>query len=276
MSLAHGNPLRRPIPHGEYESRWLSPECRLVGSDPHKHAFHEKWEKSNRLSLLLMQAHVGKNIRGSIPVCTTAKNFMKAIEDQFVSFDKAKASTLMSKMASMKYSGSGSIREHIMEMKDIAFQLNEMEFTISETFLVHFILNSLPAKYGPFKISYNTQKEKWSINDLLSMCVQEEERIKGENVQSAHLVSHHTSKVGKASSHLPPVAALTSAAAAAAVGLGYRRCQTHLAGCRRCHAHLARCHLCSHDHLGRRRRPSPLSPLALRWPKKGSPISLLQ
>nr|CAD1821764.1 unnamed protein product [Ananas comosus var. bracteatus] len=37
MSLAHGNPLRRPIPHGEYVSRWLSPECRLVGSDPHKH-----------------------------------------------------------------------------------------------------------------------------------------------------------------------------------------------------------------------------------------------
>nr|CAD1832961.1 unnamed protein product [Ananas comosus var. bracteatus] len=37
MSLAHGNPLRRPIPHGEYESRWLSPECQLVGSDPHKH-----------------------------------------------------------------------------------------------------------------------------------------------------------------------------------------------------------------------------------------------
>nr|CAD1834630.1 unnamed protein product [Ananas comosus var. bracteatus] len=37
MSLSHGNPLRRPIPHGEYESRWLSPECRLVGSDPHKH-----------------------------------------------------------------------------------------------------------------------------------------------------------------------------------------------------------------------------------------------
>nr|CAD1838574.1 unnamed protein product [Ananas comosus var. bracteatus] len=37
MSLAHGDPLRRPIPHGGYESRWLSPECRLVGSDPHKH-----------------------------------------------------------------------------------------------------------------------------------------------------------------------------------------------------------------------------------------------
>nr|CAD1834647.1 unnamed protein product [Ananas comosus var. bracteatus] len=37
MSLSHGNPLRRPIPHGEYVSRWPSPECRLVGSDPHKH-----------------------------------------------------------------------------------------------------------------------------------------------------------------------------------------------------------------------------------------------
>nr|CAD1817093.1 unnamed protein product [Ananas comosus var. bracteatus] len=37
MSLPHGDPLRRPIPQGEHVSRWLSPECRLVGSDPHKH-----------------------------------------------------------------------------------------------------------------------------------------------------------------------------------------------------------------------------------------------
>lgn len=157
-------------------------------------AYYEKWEKSNRLSLLLMQAHVIKHIRGSIPVCKTAKEFMKAIEDQFVSSDKTKASILMTKMSSMKYSGNGSIREHIMEMRDIVSQLNEMEFTISENFLVHFILNSLPASYGPFKISYNTQKEKWSINDLLSMCVQEEERIKGEKVQSAHTVIHYTGK----------------------------------------------------------------------------------
>jgi len=42
---------------------------------------------------------------------------------------------------------------------------------------VHFILNTLLHEYGPFKISYNTHKDKWSINELITMCVQEEERL---------------------------------------------------------------------------------------------------
>ena len=34
-----------------------------------------------------------------------------------------------------------------------------------------------PPQYSPFKISYNTHKDKWSINELLTMCVQEEEQL---------------------------------------------------------------------------------------------------
>ena len=44
-----------------------------------------------------------------------------------------------------------------------------------EFFLVHFILNTLLSKYESFKISYNTHKDKWSINALMIICVQEEE-----------------------------------------------------------------------------------------------------
>ena len=58
-----------------------------------------------------------------------------------------------------------------MEMRDIVVQLKSLEIEMSESFLVHFILNSLPSEYGPFKISYNIHKEKWSINELLTMCV---------------------------------------------------------------------------------------------------------
>jgi hypothetical protein len=69
-------------------------------------------------------------------------------------------------------------------------QLKSLEIEILESFLVNFILNSLLVEYGPFKISYNTHKEKWSINELLTMCVQEEERLKHENLESAHFVTH--------------------------------------------------------------------------------------
>jgi uncharacterized 2Fe-2S/4Fe-4S cluster protein (DUF4445 family) len=92
------------------------------------------------------------------------KDYLKAIEEQFVSSNKALANTLMNKLSIMKHNKSRGVCEHIMEMRDIAAQLKSLETEISESFVVHFILNSLLAEYGPFKISYNTHKEKWSIN----------------------------------------------------------------------------------------------------------------
>lgn len=64
-----------------------------------------------------------------------------------------------------------------MQMRETVAQLKKLEVEISESFLVHYILNTLLHQCGPFKISYNTHKDKWSINELMTMCVQEEERL---------------------------------------------------------------------------------------------------
>ncbi|KAK4400629.1 hypothetical protein Sango_1169000 [Sesamum angolense] len=122
---------------------------------PTEKAYYELWERSNRLSLKLIKKHINKGIRDSIPECTKVKDFLKAIEDQYVCSDKALASTLMKRLSDVKYDGSRSVREHIMHMRDIAAQLKLLEVDISEPFLVHLILNSLPKEYGPFKITYN-------------------------------------------------------------------------------------------------------------------------
>ncbi|XP_028114160.1 uncharacterized protein LOC114312148 [Camellia sinensis] len=151
---------------------------------------YDKWERSNRLSLMLIKSHISQSIRGLIPPSDKVKNYMRAIEEQFVSSDKALASTLMNKLSGMKHNNSRSVCKHIMEMRDIAARLKSLEIEISESFLVNFILNSLPVEYEAFQISYNTQKEKWSINELLTMCVQEEERLKHGKVESAHLATH--------------------------------------------------------------------------------------
>jgi hypothetical protein len=66
----------------------------------------------------------------------------------------------MKKLSSKTFDRSRSVREHIMKMRDMAAQLKSLEVDISESFLVHFILNSLPTEYTPFKISYNTHKDK--------------------------------------------------------------------------------------------------------------------
>ncbi|XP_028100280.1 uncharacterized protein LOC114299683 [Camellia sinensis] len=101
-------------------------------------------------------AYDNQSIRGSIPPSDKVKNYMRAIEEQFVSSDKALASTLMNKLSGMKHNNSRSVREHIMEMRSIAARLKSLEIEISESFLVNFILNSLPMEYGAFQISYNT------------------------------------------------------------------------------------------------------------------------
>ena len=111
-------------------------------------ASYERWERSNRLSMMLIKVHVGKSIHGSISDCDKVKDYLNAIEQQFETSDKAMASTLMSKLSSMKFTSTKGVREHIMEMRDIATRitarLKSLEIEISESFLVHFILNSLP------------------------------------------------------------------------------------------------------------------------------------
>ncbi|XP_057954113.1 uncharacterized protein LOC131148430 [Malania oleifera] len=61
---------------------------------------YERWEKSNRLCIMFIKSHVCKSIRGSIPECDYVKDYIKAIEEQFVSSEKALASTLMNKLKS--------------------------------------------------------------------------------------------------------------------------------------------------------------------------------
>ncbi|RVW29067.1 Retrovirus-related Pol polyprotein from transposon TNT 1-94 [Vitis vinifera] len=90
-------------------------------------------------------------------------------------------------MITMKYDGHSGVREHIMKMSDMDSQLKGMDMAISEGFLVHFIMTSLPSQFGPFKINYNTQKDKWKMSELIAMCVQEEERLKLEKPDMAHL-----------------------------------------------------------------------------------------
>ena len=93
------------------------------------------------------------------------------------------------KFSSIRITSVRGVREHIMQTRDIAAQLKKLEIDMSESFLVHFILNTLAHQYRPFKMSYNTHKDKWSINELMTMCVQEEERLVMELGESAMLAT---------------------------------------------------------------------------------------
>jgi len=66
---------------------------------------------------------------------------------------------------------------HVLIMVDMVEKLKTMDMTISNNFLVHFIMTSLPSpKFEVFKVNYNLLTEKWNVSELIAKCGQEEER----------------------------------------------------------------------------------------------------
>ena len=160
---------------------WMDIDCAIRKDEPdpitetstaEPVCLYDKWERFNRRSVMFIKTKVSTGIRGSVEQIDKVKPLLKAIDEQFVTSDKALASTLIMQFSSTKLIGITRVRDHIMHMRDIAAQLRSLEVTMSDTFLVHYILNTFPQQYSPFKISYNTHKDKWSINELLTMCVQ--------------------------------------------------------------------------------------------------------
>ncbi|KAK3019050.1 hypothetical protein RJ639_003745 [Escallonia herrerae] len=178
----------------DYALRVDAPAALTAESSTEQKAAYKKWERSNHISLMIMKCSITTAIRGAIPDSDNAKLYLAHIEEQFQGSSKVHATTLITKMVTLKYSGSNGVREHILRMNDMASQLKGLDMEISEGFLVHFIMTSLPAQFGPFKINYNTQKEKWKMSELISMCVQEEERLKSEQPDSAHVAITGPSK----------------------------------------------------------------------------------
>ena len=173
----------------DYAIRKSEPPEVTEESTPTEVALYERWEKSNRLSVMFIKTKITAGIRGSVEQYDKVQDLLKAIGEQFVTSDKALSSTLIMKFSSIRITSVRGVREHIMQMRDIAAQLKKLGIDMSDSFLVHFIMNTLPHQYGPFKISYNTHKDKWSINELMTMCVQEEERLVMELGESAMLAT---------------------------------------------------------------------------------------
>ncbi|KAL5856615.1 hypothetical protein ACOSQ3_004073 [Xanthoceras sorbifolium] len=169
--------------------------------------FYEKWERSNLLSVMFIKTKIFDSIRGSVDQLDNVRDLLKDIDEQFVTSENALASTLIMRLSSQRLTSVTGVRDHIMQIRDIAAQLKKLEVDISESFLVHYILNTLPQRYRPFKISYNTHKDKWSINKLMTMCVQEEGRLLQEQGDSAMLATQGKGKTQanqKGKGKIPP------------------------------------------------------------------------
>ena len=83
-------------------------------------ALYERWERSNRLSVMFIKTKISAGIRGSVAQYDNVRYLLKAIDEQFESSDKALASTLIMKFSSMRLTRINGVWEHIMKMRDVA------------------------------------------------------------------------------------------------------------------------------------------------------------
>ena len=93
---------------------------------------------------------------------------MNQIANRFAANEKVEKNTILSKLVSMRYKGKENIRDYIMEMSNLVTRLKALKLELPKDILVHLVLISMPTQFSPFKISYNTQKEKWTLNELIA------------------------------------------------------------------------------------------------------------
>jgi gag-polypeptide of LTR copia-type len=124
---------------------------------------HVWWMRLNRLYLKVMQMAIPESFRGLISIFTLVLDYLKKLEQRFIRNEKAEIGIMLNKLCTMKYNGTSNVREHILKMMNITSKLKTRKLNISEDMLVYLSLNSLFTSFGQFKVSYNCQKESWTV-----------------------------------------------------------------------------------------------------------------
>ncbi|XP_022889107.1 uncharacterized protein LOC111404548 [Olea europaea var. sylvestris] len=103
-------------------------------SSADERSFHKAWERSNRLSLMFMWMTLAKNIKSTIPKTKIVKEYMKFVVECSQTADKSLTGTLMCTLITMKFVGSRTMHEHVIEMSNIAARLKTLGMTVDENF----------------------------------------------------------------------------------------------------------------------------------------------
>nr|KJB36099.1 hypothetical protein B456_006G141100 [Gossypium raimondii] len=77
----------------------------------------------------------------------SAKEYLMFVEKHFYSSNKSFIGTLMAQLTTTKFDGTREIQEHIIEMTNIVTSLKPYGMVLDDSFLVQFILNSLPLNF---------------------------------------------------------------------------------------------------------------------------------
>ncbi|RDX75508.1 hypothetical protein CR513_44603, partial [Mucuna pruriens] len=133
---------------------WIEKNCEEVKI--------EKWIRFHRMCLMIMKHSIPKAFWNFIYKSQSARKCLKELNNSLPKMKRRR-----------RYKGKENIRDYIMDMSNLVSKLKSLNLELA----CALDLISLPAHFRQLKVSYNTQKDKWSLNKLISHCVQVEERL---------------------------------------------------------------------------------------------------
>ena len=157
------------------------------------------WERANRLSLNYMRMMIAENVKPSMPKTENAKEFMLKLKEfsQSDLTDKSIVGTLMGELTTKRFNWSCAMHDHVTSLTNIAAKLKTLGMDVGDTFVVQFIMNSLPPEFGQFQVNYNTIKDKWNLQEIKAMLIQEEGRLKKIRDHSVYFMAHNEASSSK-------------------------------------------------------------------------------
>ena len=114
------------------------PTAITVTSSVEEKLYYKNWKRSNRLSLMFMRMSIANNIKFALPKTESVKEFMTFVKKRSQTTDKSLTRTLIGTLTltSMKFDGSCTMHEHVIEMTNITARLKLLGMNVDENFLV--------------------------------------------------------------------------------------------------------------------------------------------
>ena len=72
--------------------------------------------------------NIASNIKTTFPKTEKAKDFLKFVEEYSQTTDKSLAGTLMGNLTTMKFDGSRTMHEHVIEITNVSTRLKSLEW----------------------------------------------------------------------------------------------------------------------------------------------------
>ncbi|ESQ43125.1 hypothetical protein EUTSA_v10014701mg [Eutrema salsugineum] len=139
----------------------------------------EHWDRSNRMSMMIMRIRIPQKLRGVVPEdVTTAKEYLASVEKCYPENYKSEVAMVSAEFFSLRKKANESVREYIMKKMSVAAKMKKLGMHIPDDVVASMLLDSLPSEYDPLKGINRFRTKKWSTHELIYFCVQHEESLK--------------------------------------------------------------------------------------------------